>query len=370
MAYLRSPFVHHLGLEPNSLRDFAYHYGRERNIENRDLFLGQYSRPSLPLFQSHLRQVLADGELPSIHVRDRVRRLRRVSGGWLLETNASALRARNVVLCLGLSEQLAWPDWAKAASASGAAIQHVLGDTYCDPPADARVVVIGGGITAAQLAIKLARQTLGGPHHAPSADAGNDFPRQARVTLLTRHPLRVHEFDANPGWMGPKFLAGFHQEPSWPRRRELIQMARQRGTVPSEVHQELTAMEQRGSLSVRKDEIVQVMPPPHSKGLRCQTHSHALSAHHIVLCTGYQAARPGGELVDDLVSSMDLPVAPCGYPVLPETLEWCQGLFVSGPLAELELGPVSRNILGARMAAGRMLRATRRRNPQPQPRVA
>jgi len=50
-----------------------------------------------------------------------------------------------------------------------------------------------------------------------------------------------------------------------------------------------------------------------------------------------------------------LPCASCGYPIVDTALRWHPHVHVSGPLAELELGPASRNIAGARMAADRLV---------------
>jgi hypothetical protein len=36
-------------------------------------------------------------------------------------------------------------------------------------------------------------------------------------------------------------------------------------------------------------------------------------------------------------------------------LQWGPGLYVTGALAELEMGPISRNISGARQAAERIV---------------
>ncbi len=60
-------------------------------------------------------------------------------------------------------------------------------------------------------------------------------------------------------------------------------------------------------------------------------------------------------LVDDAIAQLGLPCAACGYPIVSSQLAWAPGLHVTGPLAELELGPVARNIAGAR-AAGERLR--------------
>lgn len=78
-------------------------------------------------------------------------------------------------------------------------------------------------------------------------------------------------------------------------------------------------------------------------------------ADRILLATGFEGKRPGGELISQLIKSASLPCAKCGYPIVDQTLCWHPGIYVSGPLAELELGPVSRNISGARRAAERIV---------------
>ena len=81
-----------------------------------------------------------------------------------------------------------------------------------------------------------------------------------------------------------------------------------------------------------------------------------VTVHHVLLATGFATARPGGELVDRLINSESLLCAKCGYPIVDQTLSWHPRVFVSGPLAELELGPTSRNIHGARRAGDRIVR--------------
>jgi hypothetical protein len=66
--------------------------------------------------------------------------------------------------------------------------------------------------------------------------------------------------------------------------------------------------------------------------------------------------RPGHKTTRRRRSS-GLPCAGCGYPLVSPRLEWASGLFVTGPLAELELGPTARNIAGARAAGERLLAA-------------
>ena len=87
------------------------------------------------------------------------------------------------------------------------------------------------------------------------------------------------------------------------------------------------------------------------------TNETRLAVNRVLLATGFDGHRPGGALVDGLVESAALPCANCGYPVVDEGLRWHPRVYVSGPLAELELGPTSRNIAGARRAAGRLVEA-------------
>ena len=75
-----------------------------------------------------------------------------------------------------------------------------------------------------------------------------------------------------------------------------------------------------------------------------------LEPRRVLLATGFTSARPGGALVDQLIASDSLPCARCGYPIVDESLRWHPRVYVSGPLAELELGPAARNIAGARRA--------------------
>ena len=82
----------------------------------------------------------------------------------------------------------------------------------------------------------------------------------------------------------------------------------------------------------------------------------------ILLATGFMPKRPGGKMVDQLITESQLPCAECGYPIVDTDLCWHPRLYVSGPLAELEIGPSSRNISGARRAAKRIVKVARKKS--------
>ena len=88
--------------------------------------------------------------------------------------------------------------------------------------------------------------------------------------------------------------------------------------------------------------------------LRLKT-DEVLHVDRVLLATGFSALRPGGSVVETLIASASLPCASCGYPIVDTQLRWHPRIRVSGPLAELELGPVARNIAGARRAGDRLV---------------
>jgi hypothetical protein len=115
--------------------------------------------------------------------------------------------------------------------------------------------------------------------------------------------------------------------------------------------------------SIENMAIIDPHHKPLSTWLRCTSTLELLESEQeiltgsIVLATGFHSTVPGIEWLQSVVHSEGLSCAKCGYPIVsPNTLEWGPNLFVIGALAELEIGPVSRNIAGARRGAERILR--------------
>lgn len=334
MEFLRSPSVHNLDLEPFALDRFS------RSPEGRPFraFRAPYDRPSLDLFREHVRHVVDSSRLRDLRVRARAEGLRAVPGGWCVKTDAGPLPARRVLLALGLSEQPAWPGWAREARAAGLDVEHLFspGFDFWSEPAAGAIAVVGGGITAAQAATALA----------------NDG--EVPVILLRRHPLRVHQFDSDPGWLGPLHLSGFRALPPGTERRRAIDAARHRGSVPPDVASRLGAAVRQGTLTVLEAEVLAASPSDDGGASLRLSSGETVVVRHVVLATGFERTRPGGPWLDDAVLDHALPCSTCGYPLVDRSLQWAPGLHVTGPLAELEIGPVARNIAGARMAAERL----------------
>ncbi|TVP55135.1 MAG: hypothetical protein EA351_11335 [Gemmatimonadales bacterium] len=356
MRYLRSPGVHHLGLDPFDLFRFA---GRRR-ARRRDLFKGQRRRPLLSLFQDHARHVIGESGLQELHLRARVTGMDPSGpGGFRVETDRGGLHARRVLLCVGGGGAPSDPSWVESARSQGAPITHLFGPDlpWEDLLEQARrtglpVAVVGGGISAGQFALRVIH------------DGGT-------AALLLRHELRVESLDADPGWLGPKNLKSFHAETDPATRRHLVQSARHRGSMPPEVAGAVRACAEAGGLDLRcNTNPVGCHRTTTSCGgdrweliLRTEgDEERTVPVSSVVLATGIGHATdtyadsgfPGGLWLQRLAREREFPTAPCGFPVPDSALQWIEGLHVSGALAELEVGPVAKNIVGARMAARRI----------------
>jgi cation diffusion facilitator CzcD-associated flavoprotein CzcO len=326
MTYLRSPGVHHLHFDPFSIRTFR----QTKRGRPLDESIPRYERPALALFRAYTDYLLARYAIPDLMIRGQARRLLRHSNGWQVETDDSRLVARRVILAIGASDALRVPGWA----APWPHVQHIFAPGFMldDGPA---CVVIGGGISAAQTALRLSAER--------------------DVTLLTRHPLRVHDFDSDPCWVTSLCLDAFHATDDYAERRRMIRDARHTGSIPPDIHTALQKAQAAGRLRIHRGEGVAL-----TDSTLTLADGDSIQADQVVLCTGFEPARPGGAWLADAITRYDLPVAGCGYPVVDETLCWADGLYVAGALAELEIGPVARNIIGARLAGERLKRISQR----------
>lgn len=336
MTHLRSPVVHHLGVDPWELRDHA----RAHGFDHRAHFRAPYDRPSVALFRHHCEWLEDEHGLAQVRIKGLAKGIEIESGCVQVETSDGLLCARQVVLALGASSSLHRPSWAGGLLAQGATVHHLFEPGFCTSQVrdGERVAVIGGGISAAQVALALAA-------------------RRCTVHLVCRHAAKVHTFDSDPGWVGPKYMRGFLAEPDPDRRRQKITAARHRGSMPEEVAEALERAADAGTIDLLQGEVqsAQVLAdsgPPPLIGLSVV--ESFLPVDRVILATGFVRQRPGGPMVDRLVEEHELSCAECGYPILSPDLRWHDRVIAAGPLAELQLGPVARNLVGARRAAERI----------------
>jgi hypothetical protein len=77
----------------------------------------------------------------------------------------------------------------------------------------------------------------------------------------------------------------------------------------------------------------------------------------IILATGFAPGPPMADLIASVAAHANAPVAGDGYPIPAEDLSWLPKLYLTGALAELEIGPPARNIAGAHLAGRRIIPA-------------
>ncbi|MBH03157.1 MAG: hypothetical protein CMP08_03375 [Xanthomonadales bacterium] len=309
MRYLRSSNAHHLGRHRRSL----LHFSQSAGYDARHL-LGYYKRPSLALFNA-----LAEAELAGMHqIHQRALRVTPDSDAWqVVLDNGTTTTARHVVLATGPEQPYRPPGLG--------ACEHVFDtDFHLGAPGRATVIV-GGGITGAQLALR-------------ACEAGH------RVAWLTRHTPQACDFDSEPRYAGPLGMRPFLDAPV-ARRTGLLAQARRPGTLPPDVHADITARLAAGAL----DWI-------HGEPVACDDDTlrladgRVLAAERVILATGFESEPGVDSLLAQVLADTGAQTDGQGHVPLDADLQITAGLHVVGRAASLSLGPMAGNIKGARWA--------------------
>jgi thioredoxin reductase len=331
MRYLRSPSVHHIAIDPFSLDKYA----RRKEVKNDGNFIPPKDRPSLDLFQQHCQMVIEENRLQSMLIQGRGVDILNQGSHWSILTDTETINTRFVILAIGMNEQPFWPDWAVNLRRNGAPVNHVF-DPAFHPDRILNygpICIVGSGISGAQLALKIAETT------------------DNRILLIAKEPVRVVDFDFDPGWLGPKYLDGFRRQPL-EKRRILINEAREKGSIPRDTKKYLEKAFEMNRIAIHVDEIDDSFFSGETISLSGIHGRYECS--QAILATGFEQKRPGNGFIDQAIHELGLKTFSCGFPVIGEGLKWHDRVFVSGPLSELQIGPSARNIAGAR-EAGRII---------------
>ena len=323
MRYLRSTCVHHIGVSTSGLVRF-----QKRSCVQEKAWKGKFRSPSLNLFDAHCEELLQKYQIRACWRTGKVQRVVPQKQGFKLQTTGGSFTGESVVLALGPSLEPTLPDWLDAARSSS---QFLLDHNF-DPdeiPANSRLAVIGGGMTAAQAALKLSARH--------------------RVKLLTRTQIKYSEFDSPSAWMapvGPQFL---RKNPA--DRLQVIEKVRRPGTVNTEVRSRLREAINKGLI----DHRVLVAPRCRIRGGRLLLSDGRwnTTVDSVLLGMGFQAILH--PLKQTIANEFQAPLVSRCYPLLDTHLQWLPNLYVVGCGAETQIGPMATNLLGARVAASRIL---------------
>ncbi len=176
--------------------------------------------------------------------------------------------------------------------------------------------------------------------------------RGATVVWLVRRTLRLREFDSDPGWLGPKYLKGFEAESDWQRRWEMVQQARDGGSLTPAIYREIQVQPWENTA------VISAQATP--TGIVLQTERGAVRCDRLWLATGMEVTVETEPLLQEVRERYPTLIVG-GWPVLDERLRWPgTEVFVMGALASLRLGPAARNLFGARLACDRLVPALRK----------
>lgn len=318
MAWMRSPASHHLNDKPTNLNHFV------RQPENADVssLSGVFRVPTHDAFLRHSHATIEEYQLDSCRVQGRADSIQRHGDQLLVQGSGVELHGRRVLIATG-SNQLRIPEWARSLRAEGAPIHHVF-EADAPPSRD----LVGGGISAIQRALLVHRQT-GRP-----------------VRLWMRSPVTKSDFDYDRDWSKHRFVSTWSGLDE-PDRLEFLRRNPTRGSATPILAGRLKRAIRTGSIEVECS-IPSIEWSPAEGRLLLRVDGRLLESSGITLVTGFAPERVSGWL-ERAADSLALPMTH-GLPRLDRQMHWGQGVYVTGPLALLRLGPMARNIVGARWA--------------------
>jgi hypothetical protein len=199
------------------------------------------------------------------------------------------------------------------------------------------VVVVGGGLTSAQVTATLSQAGVSKVYH------------------LMRGNLKVKHFDIDLPWLGKYknfHLASFYGSDSDQERFEKIRDARGGGSITPEYKKILCELIRTKKLELKQNVIIQSASwdgEAKCWELATEPRVELPPIDHVVYATGVAADFKTIPAVQPLLEQYDMKIVG-GMPCLTDDLMWNEEMpfFVTGRLAGLRLGPAAGNLEGAR----------------------
>lgn len=343
IPHLRSPAVHHPDPDPHALRSFS-------SFRHSELF-PPYDLPGTELFQDFCQEVIRRWQLETCiypaSVQAVIPENQEGRRRFMLQlSTGETIKVRRVVIASGAGTPQ-MPNWVEKIPTPYPR-DRLLHSSAVDlrglQLAGERILIIGSGLTSGHLAV-------------------GAINRGAQVLLMARRTLYEKLFDADPGWLGPKYLKSFWAEPDYFQRWQMIQQARNGGSMTPALMTQLRRLEREGKISIwNQCQVAQAHWREDHWQICCENSTvHECLVHqkidHIWLATGTQLNVATHPLLQGVLSAYPTELVN-GLPVVDEYLRWrgCE-LFVMGKFAALRVGPTAGNLSGARMASERMVPA-------------
>ena len=336
MRFLRSPAVHHITPDALGIVEYAEHHNRTSELAP------PYAQPSTQLFWDFCNAALAKLAKHRVYYQFEVAKLRWDKGTGkfpfrLISTDNEGFRSRCVILAIGNDDCAYIPPefvrWqrlypGRILHASQFAVSKEVGTS------PAKIVVVGGGLTAGTLAKSL-------------SERGHD------VALIARKSLKTEQFDFPPVWLGPKALTEFADETNFQRRYEIIQQNRGEGSITPNIMQ---ALMDTPNIKCYPETCIHNIVETAAQGLQIETTRDTITdVSRVILATGYQFNLRRYGFLKELITQHQIPLVR-GLPRLDDDLQLypVENLFGSGTIAQLQIGPAAGNIAGASLAYERL----------------
>jgi hypothetical protein len=337
IPHLRSPVVHHPASNPYALREFA------QNRPN-ELFK-PYDLPGTKLFEDFCFQLISQWQLTERLYPSKVQQILPISEGKksrfeLILEGGNSIIARRVVLATGGGVPQ-MPEWVKQINTPypPERLSHSQSvDLRKLQLSGKTILIIGGGLTTGHLAV-------------------GAIKKGARVILISRRNLQERLFDTDPGWLGPKYLTEFSAESNWYERSRLIQQARNGGSMTPLMMWQLKQELKQGTLTLQENCQVSGASWQDNHWLVKCNHGEIVTCDLLWQATGSKFEVKENPLLKEMLIAYPQEIIN-GLPVLDDCLRLGKKeFFLMGGLAALQIGPVARNLSGARMAARRIVPA-------------
>lgn len=328
--YLRSPSPVHLDPDNiNSLEVFARRKGYK------EPFKTDFGRPSNRLFMNHSRALMNQEGLAEedVYIQGRVEDFEQDGKHFEVTINRpnkllfkdEHVKADNMIIAVSPTEAPSLPDWAPALKERGRSVFHSSeiqpNSNKIDP--DKSLVVVGGGITAAQMVINRAKEN----------------PQQ-KIFMLARRELTLSEFDFHHIWFDPDFVEDFKNKPL-NERHNLSLRERRKGTIPPHLFDDLQALIDAKQLEIIYADIQEVDSPWYKPFAKPMTISYTdldtgkdyeLKTSQIITATGFKRGMLNTPWFQTLINKLRLSATRLKegkenflHPVLdPNTGEWMQ----------------------------------------------
>jgi len=362
IKFLRSPALAHPdAFDENALLAFAVSQGREHELLASgcsdttrlrglgEAYNGLWHMPSSSLFLDFCSQI--QKSLVHEFVSDSVSDIQMKGKQYTIsfEKGHDPISAKSVVLAMGAVGSPMFPKGLECVPK-----QHILHWKQLQlsqkskgiPTHWKRILVVGGGLTAVQVAQLALKQ--GGS--------------SCRVTLCSRRAIVEKHLDIGLDWVdrrrAQKCQSEFYHQPLQDRLDRLKE-ARGGGSVPPCYVRQVESLEASGRLQrlVGNPNFVCLESAEDESSTDGRPHllveigSNSLRFDGVIVACGVQPDCSNSPVFQNLLQRIDSSKVFKGFPIVSEDLEWFPNIFVVGGMAALNLGPDAGNLMGARRGA-------------------